>query len=290
MPSSPIEKKHDMVPLKLPDDRREFAFGDEEFQFLAKLANARTGIVLAQHKRDMVYGRLARRLRALDLPTFADYCELLRSPEGEDEISHLINAITTNLTSFFREAHHFEHLGKEVLAPLAANPPKRLRIWSAACSSGMEPYSIAMTLRHAIRDLKGCDARILASDIDSNMLQTGMAGEYNASELENIPREMHRLTRLSERVGKMHMTEELKQLIAFRRLNLMDAWPMKGPFDAIFCRNVVIYFDRPTKEKLFDRMADLLKPGGYLYIGHSETLHGICDRFELVGRTIYRRT
>lgn len=269
---------------------REFAFTDAEFRFLSQLAHSRTGIVLAEHKRDMVYGRLSRRLRALNLADFSAYCELLRSEEGEDEMTHLINAITTNLTSFFRESHHFEHLGKEVLAPLAARPPKRLRLWSAACSSGMEPYSMAMTLRHYFRDLKGCDAKILATDIDSNMLNIGINGEYNASELEGIPREMQRMARLSERVGKMHMTDELKQLISFRKLNLLEKWPMKGPFDAIFCRNVVIYFDKATKQDLFNRMADMLVPGGYLYIGHSETLHNICDRFDLVGRTIYRRT
>lgn len=263
---------------------REFDFDDLHFRFLAGLAHAKTGIVLPEQKRDMVYARLVRRLRALKLDSFADYCSLLQTEEGEGEIAHMINAITTNLTSFFRESHHFDHL-REIAARHHA---PRLRIWSAACSSGMEPYSIAMTLRAALPDIDNRDVKILATDIDSNMLAIGKAGEYTASDLDHLPAGYSRFT-LPCANGRGRMREEIQRLISFKHLNLLGEWPMKGPFDAIFCRNVVIYFDKPTKQALFERMAAITLPGGYLYIGHSENLHGICDRFKPVGRTIYQR-
>jgi chemotaxis protein methyltransferase CheR len=273
-------------------DEREFAFSEKEFRFLVKLVSTSTGIVLAEHKKDMVYSRLARRLRALGMKAFSEYCDYLDSEEGAEEMGNLVNAITTNLTSFFRETHHFDHLRDNVVLPLELNPPeqKRLRIWSAGCSSGMEPYSIAMTVKHALgNNIINWDVRILATDIDTNMLKNGEVGEYNASELTHIPnayhKEIHKIAG-KERIG---MSDALKKLIAFKALNLLEPWPMSGPFDAVFCRNVVIYFDKPTQQKLFNRIADLLTPRGWLYIGHSENLFKVCDRFELVGRTIYRR-
>lgn len=275
--------KHAIQPVD-----REFTFTDKDFRFLASLANSKTGIVLHEQKKDMVYGRLARRLRALGLESFSEYCTLLQQDDTGDEISHLINAITTNLTSFFRESHHFSHLAEEVLKPMVAAGNKRLRIWSSACSSGMEPYSIAMTMRSAIPDIDRWDARILATDIDSNMLNTGIAGEYNASDVEGIPSQYAKGIE-RPKAGRVVMADELKRLVAFRQLNLLEAWPFKGPFDAVFCRNVVIYFDKPTKQQLFKRMAPMIKPGGWLYIGHSENLHGISEDFRLVGRTIYQR-
>lgn len=264
---------------------KEFVFDDIHFRFLAGLANAKTGIQLPDSKKDMVYGRLVRRLRALNLESFAEYCELLQSDQGEAEFSNMINAITTNLTRFFREPHHFDHLREELLK-LSGQP--RIRLWSSACSSGMEPYSMAMTALTALPDMKSRDFRILATDIDSNMLSTGATGEYTAADVENIPAECRKFVQ-SAGGDKVQMSQDLKRLISFKQLNLLENWPMKGPFDMVFCRNVVIYFDKPTKEKLFDRMADMMKPGGWLYIGHSENLHGITNRFELSGRTIYRR-
>ena len=272
-------------------EEREFSFSNEEFRFLADLANRRTGIVLAEHKKDMVYSRLVRRLRALKLKTFAEYCELMQGAEGDDEIGNLVNAITTNLTSFFREKHHFEHLRDHVLAPLASRPPspKKLRIWSAGCSAGMEPYSIAMTVKSAFKDLKSWDAKILATDIDTNMLRTGMTGDYAAEQYDNIPASCRGEVTKLDKEDRIRMSDEMKSLISFKPLNLLEPWPMKGTFDAVFCRNVVIYFDKPTQAKLFSRIADLIGPGGWLYIGHSENLFKVCDRFELVGRTIYRK-
>lgn len=276
-----------MKTLARSPEPREFAFGDDEFNFLAKLVNEHTGIVLAAHKRDMVYSRLARRLRALNLQSFAEYCELVQGPQGDAEMGNLVNAITTNLTSFFREGHHFDHLREQVLLPMAKSGPQKLRIWSAACSSGMEPYSIAMTMRSAIPAIDKWDARILATDIDTNMLRTATAGEYNNSELQNIP--PHYRDQLQNNGSQISMPNNLKSLIAFKPLNLLQAWPMKGLFDVVFCRNVVIYFDKPTQKTLFNRISDTMQPGGWLYIGHSENLSNVCDRFTLTGRTIYRR-
>lgn len=270
-------------------EEREFAFSDRDFRFLADLANKKTGIVLSEQKRDMVYARISRRLRALGFTAFEQYCNLLQSPDGDGEIGNLVNAITTNLTHFFREKHHFEHLKKELLLPLQAQGARKLRIWSAGCSSGMEPYSLAMTVASTLTRIDGWDARILATDIDSNMLNKGMRGEYAMDEYPNIPPACRGDVTCNEKQGTMQMSDELKKLIAFKHLNLLEAWPMRGPFDAIFCRNVVIYFDKPTQARLFDRMAELLEIGGWLYIGHSENLMKVTDRFELVGRTIYRR-
>jgi chemotaxis protein methyltransferase CheR len=237
----------------------------------------------------MVYSRLVRRIRALEVNSFAEYCELLRSPKAEDEMPHLVNAITTNLTSFFREGHHFDHLKENVLFPMMENGERRLRIWSCACSAGMEPYSIAMTMKSAIPDLARWDAKILATDIDSNMINTGIKGEYSNAEFKNIPAEYREYVSENKKNDTISVAQNLRPLVAFKQLNLIEEWPMKGPFDAIFCRNVTIYFDKPTKEVLFDRIADMLKPNGWLYIGHSENLNGISDRFRLEGRTIYHK-
>lgn len=271
----------------LPERKPEFELTDKQFGFLSNLAYERTGIVLPPNKRDMVYGRLVRRLRALRLTGFTDYCDLLAGDGYEEEIGHLINAITTNLTGFFREAHHFEHL-HAVLTARAKKAPGRLRLWSAACSSGMEPYSMAMVLRSAIPNLKGWDAKILATDIDTAMLTRGKDATYLETDVEMVPPSYRRY--ILERDDEMvQMDAKLREMVHFRQLNLLEDWPMKGPFDAIFCRNVVIYFDKPTKIKLFDRLADMLTPKGLLYIGHSENLHGITERFNPIGRTVYER-
>ncbi len=270
-------------------DSREFAFSDEEFRFLSGLVSQQVGIVFGENKKAMVYARLTRRLRALGLPDFRAYCALVE--ESDEEKHHLINALTTNLTRFFREKHHFDHLRTHLLEPLAAKPParKHLRIWSAACSSGMEPYSLAMTVRSVFPDLTGWDARILATDIDTNMLHLGETGLYDATQLTHIPPPYDSQKFFTEKDGEISMAPELKKLIAFRRLNLLEEWPMRGTFDAIFCRNVTIYFDKPTQKDLYERMAELLNPQGWLYIGHSENLTGLSDRFELAGRTTYRK-
>jgi len=269
------------------NSEREFAFSDRDFHFLSQWVNSRTGIVLAEQKRDMVYSRLSRRLRALGIASFASYCELIQSAAGEEEAGNLVNAITTNLTSFFREKHHFDHLHAE-LTKLCSTQDK-VRIWSAGCSSGMETYSIAMVLHSVMKCCGKVDARILATDIDTTMLTAGAKGRYAITECEHIPNEYNEYVHKDKTSDSVLMRDDLKQIITFNRLNLLESWPMKGKFDVIFCRNVVIYFDKPTQKKLFARYADILKPEGWLYIGHSENLQKVCDRFELVGRTIYKK-
>jgi chemotaxis protein methyltransferase CheR len=271
------------------DQGHEFAFSDKQFHFLAHLANQCTGIVLADAKKNMVYSRLVRRIRALGLSGFSDYCNLLESDQAQDEMGHLVNAITTNLTKFFREEHHFEHLSQHVLQPMSAekNSSKRLRVWSAGCSAGMESYSIAMTTMLAIKAMRDWDIKILATDIDTNMLEIATNGIYPVEQYQNIPVMYKDYVALDE--GSMNVVSSVKEIISFKKLNLLEHWPMTGLFDAVFCRNVVIYFDKATQRRLFDRIANLLKPNGWLYIGHSENLFNVSDRFELIGRTIYRK-
>lgn len=274
----------------LRENAREFDFTDADFRFIAEVAYRNTGISLGEKKRDMVYGRIVKRLRQLGFDSFSAYCELLAGPEGEGEIGNLVNAITTNLSGFFRESHHFEHLKEHVLAPLAGlHKPPRVRIWSAACSWGAEPYSIAMTACDALPKVAEWDFKILATDIDTNMLGQGEQGRYSDDQADKIPHAQRLKYTLPVKNEGIVMDDKLKKLIAFKPLNLTGNWPFKGPFHAIFCRNVVIYFDKPTQKILFDRLADMLVPGGMLYIGHSETLHGISARFELTGKTMYRK-
>jgi chemotaxis protein methyltransferase CheR len=262
---------------------------EADFRAIAGMLRHEAGIVLNANKRELVCGRLNRRLHALGLPDFAAYRRLLEAPEGEAERGEMVNALTTNLTSFFREPHHFAYLADQVLAGLPRQDGRRrLRLWSAACSSGEEPYSIAMVVQKALQGRRDWDVRILATDIDSNMVETARRGRYPAERAAAIPA-AHAWAR-SQRDGEsVCMPEDLKAMITFNQLNLLDPWPMRGVFDAIFCRNVVIYFDKDTQRTLFDRMADGLAPGGHLFIGHSETLFRVSERFESLGRTIYRK-
>jgi chemotaxis protein methyltransferase CheR len=271
----------------------EFALQDSDFRHIVKLVMDTAGIVLSEKKRAFIHGRLGRRLRILGLSDFAEYCRLLESPDGDAERHNLINAITTNHTSFFRESHHFEYLAKTILPALAearGNGPGRLRVWSAGCSTGEEPYTIAMTLRGYQPSLADWDVKVLATDLDTNVVAHAAAGVYDAERLESIPAPYRKRYITEQQDGRAFMNDELRSLIMFAPLNLLESWPMRGPFDVIFCRNVVIYFDKPTQRRLFDRYADMLKPDGWLFVGHSESLMSVTSRFDLVGRTIYRRT
>jgi chemotaxis protein methyltransferase CheR len=288
----PVQKQ-DQGAIMLVEKDREFELTDRDYEFLRDLVGKQTGIVLGGHKRQLVYGRLARRLRELGLATFAQYCNYVQQ-NHESELTELVNAITTNLTSFFRENHHFEHLADAALTDILARNAsrRRLRIWSAGCSTGEEPYSIAMTLAETIPDIARWDVRVLATDIDSQVLAKAASGVYPEDRVKDIaPQRMRRWFRRGSgpRAGQVKITEEIQSLISFRQLNLMEQWPMQGPFDIIFCRNVVIYFDKETQKKLFNRYADILVPEGYLYVGHSESLFKTCDRFRLIGRTIYQK-
>jgi chemotaxis protein methyltransferase CheR len=264
-------------------------FGEEDFSALRALVKEHTGIHLTEQKRELVYGRLSRRLRALGLESFRTYRELLEKNEG-DELVQFCNAITTNLTSFFRETHHFQYLREQLLSPRAADPRglRRLRFWSAGCSTGEEPYSLAMTIHEALPDVRRWDVRILATDLDTDVLARGARGLYDEDRVRNLSPE--RIERFFRRQGAgFAVRDELKDLISFRELNLMHTLPMKGPLDAIFCRNVVIYFDKDTQRQLFARVAQLQGPGDILFLGHSENLFRVSDDYTLVGKTVYRR-
>lgn len=270
---------------------REFAFSEEDFQALRTVVKQVTGINLTDAKRELVYARLARRLRALNLKSFREYRKLLKADGGE--LVQLCNAITTNLTAFFREAHHFEYLRTHVLGPLISNPPanRRLRIWSAGCSTGEEPYSIAMTVLEAVPDIQRWDIKILATDLDSNVLARARRGVYSADRLRSMghaARERFFIPFEGEE-NAYEVSPELKRLVTAKSLNLMNPFPMKGPLDVIFCRNTIIYFDKDTQRQLFARVSRLQQPGQILFLGHSETLFRTSDAYTLVGRTIYRR-
>jgi chemotaxis protein methyltransferase CheR len=268
---------------------REFALTDTDFNAIIGLIRETSGIVLGDGKRDLVYGRLAPRLRLLGCRDFAAYLRRLEGPDGADEQTALVNAITTNLTGFFREKHHFEALAADILPRLKKeNAGRRLRIWSAGCSSGQEPYTIAMVLRRTLTDINAWDALVLATDIDSTMVAHAQAGLYDTEAAAGIPPECEKFLEAGPG-GRIAMSDSLKQLIRFKRLNLIGPWPMSGPFDVIFCRNVVIYFDKDTQRVLFDRFADILRPGGWLFIGHSESLHRVSDRFRHLGHTGYQK-
>ncbi|MBV9914268.1 MAG: protein-glutamate O-methyltransferase CheR [Sinobacteraceae bacterium] len=275
----------------MPGHTREFDFADEDFEALRRLVKQITGIHLSEQKRELVYGRLARRLRALQLTSFAQYRRLLAEDNGR-EIVEFCNAITTNLTSFFREAHHFDFLREHLKSVAAAAGTRRVRIWSAACSTGEEPYSIAMTIRESLSDLRGWDIRILATDLDSAVLEQARRGLYAAERLKGLEPQRRarffREQRCAEGISYV-VSEELRSLITFKQLNLMHPLPMRGPLQAVFCRNVVIYFDKDTQRDLFARIALLQRPGDLLFLGHSESLFKVTDSYALLGRTVYRR-
>ena len=273
---------------------REFEFGEEDFQALRKLVKDVTGISLSEQKRELVYGRLARRLRALDLRSFREYRDLLSNDGGGEELVQFCNAITTNLTAFFREPHHFEHLRTQLLEPLVAKPPasRRLRIWSAGCSTGEEPYSIAMTVLETMPDIERWDLRILATDLDSDVLERARRGVYVADRLRTLSAERRQRFFVPSNASKeaaFEVRPELAKLLTVKQLNLMHPFPMKGPFDVVFCRNVVIYFDKETQRELVARIARLQRPGDILFLGHSETLFKVSTDYTLISRTIYRR-
>jgi chemotaxis protein methyltransferase CheR len=270
---------------------REFAFDEQDFEALRALVKASTGINLTVQKRELVYGRLAVRLRALGLRTFREYRQIVAA--DPEEVVRLCNAITTNLTSFFREPHHFEHLRDQFLpAHLDQSAQRRLRIWSAGCSTGEEAYSIAMILLESMPDALDRDVRVLATDVDSDVLATAAAGQYSTERLKGVSdgRVRRFFTEHKERNRSTFVVRpEVRQLVTFKQLNLMQPLPMSGPLDVIFCRNTVIYFDKNTQRELFARIAPLQRPGDLLYLGHSESLLSVSTDYESIGRTTYLR-
>jgi len=254
----------------------EFAFTEGDFRKIAAMVHGDAGIALPDTKATLVYSRLAKRLRALGLSSFKDYCALVAGKDGLDERQKMLAALTTNVTRFFREPHHFEDFANKVLPPLLqrARSGGRVRIWSAACSSGQEPYSAAMTLLSLMPNAGDFDIRILATDIDPNMVVDGRNGVYSENLLAGVSAEHRRRWTTTEASGGVRMADELRALVTFNELNLIGDWPMKGRFDVIFCRNVAIYFEDDTQARLWSRFAPLLQPGGTLYIGHSERIAG----------------
>lgn len=277
-----------------PSRVREFDFTQADFESLRTLVKEQSGITLGEAKRELVYGRVSRRLRALGLSAFADYRRVLAGPEGQDEMIEFINAVTTNLTSFFRESHHFDFLRDEYLKQKVADArgSRRLRIWCSAASTGEEPYSIAISVAEAIPDWERWDIRVLATDLDTNVLQTCVNGVYGEDRVHGMQKS--RLDRFFDAVGdrgrrQYKVKPELAKMISFRQLNLMHPLPMKGPIDVVFCRNVIIYFDKDTQRALFSRIAPLQRPGDVLILGHSESLLKVSDAWTLMGKTIYRK-
>jgi len=270
----------------------EFDFLAADFHAIAEIAKADAGIDLPEAKATLVYSRLAKRVRALGLATFEDYCRTV-STDGEER-GRMIAALTTNVTRFFREPHHFEHLRKNVLEPVAdyVRDGGRLRLWSAACSTGQEPYSMALTVLSVFPNAAELDVRILATDLNPHVVAHGRKGQYRKEEVVDIPANMRSkwLEAVPGESDSMRLCEQARSLVSFRELNLMGTWPFKGPFSVIFCRNVVIYFDRETQGMIWRRLSNLLINDGSLYIGHSERVSGpATNALAAAGITTYRK-
>ena len=264
---------------------KEFDFTVRDFERVRTLIYKRAGIALADSKQEMVYSRLARRLRATGITSFTTYLDALESGRSDEEWDAFTNALTTNLTSFFREAHHFP-----ILADHLKDKREPVTIWCSASSTGEEPYSIAMTLCETYGTLTP-PAHVIATDIDTNVLVTAERGIYTSDRLDTLAPERAKrffLRGKGEQAGMVKVRPELSQLVTFKRLNLLsDAWPVSGPFDVIFCRNVMIYFDKPTQAKILAKFVPLMKPDGLLFAGHSENFLYVSDAFRLRGKTVY---
>lgn len=266
---------------------REFKYRQSDFRAIAAILREEAGISLPDGKAPLVYARLVKRLRSLNLNNFADYVALLRGANSEGERRFMLTALTTNVTRFFREPHHFEHLRSNVLTSLVQSREMgRVRLWSAACSTGQEPYSMAAVVADVVPNAARSNLKILATDIDPTVLEQAETGFYDS--IDGVPPAMRRWF---ERDGSgWSVDPALRSLITFKCLNLNARWPVRGPFDAIFCRNVAIYFDQEIQARLWDSFAGVMQPGATLYIGHSERVSGpAATAFDNVGITTYRR-
>jgi chemotaxis protein methyltransferase CheR len=271
--------------MSRPPEQKEFLFTASDFERVRSMLYKHSGIKLNDSKMDMVYSRLARRLRATGLKTFQDY--LARVEQHQDEEWEVfINALTTNLTAFFREPHHFPLLKEHVLSI----PKRPLRLWCSASSTGEEPYTMAMSMVEAFGTYKP-PVEIIATDIDTNVLNKAKAGVYPMDRVDKLPPDVLKrffLRGSGSNADNVKVRKELSDLISFRQLNLLDTqWPISGPFDVIFCRNVMIYFDKDTQYKILKRFAPMMEPHGLLFAGHSESLHHAADLFKLRGQTVY---
>jgi len=273
---------------------QEHSLSSEEFKFICQLVYDTSGIVLGERKREMVYRRLMRRTRELRISSFKAYYQLLKDDEGI-ELPNFINSITTNLTGFYREKHHFDYLKQHFIPEHINNfgESKRLRVWSSACSTGEEPYTLAITLMESMSDiLNQWDVKILATDLDTQVVEKAKSGIYTMERIEKVDRSIQK--KWFQRSKNQHsndvkVNQKLAQLITFKQLNLLHQWPMNGPFDVIFCRNVLIYFDKPTQSELINRFHELLRPGGILMLGHSESIEKSNNSFDIKGRTVFEK-
>jgi len=272
---------------------REFPFTRHDFRRIAGMLRADAGIVLSETKAPLVYARLVRRLRALGLESFARYCALVETETGGDERQTMMSALTTNVTAFFREPHHFAHLKTRVLprAIEAARRGGRLRIWSAGCATGEEAYSIALSILEVMPDASRFDVRVLATDINAAVLAVAEAGEYDEAALAPVARRLRAdwftATRAGPGRGRFRVGDELRRLVAFRPLNLLSSWPMTAAYHAVFCRNVLIYFDEADQAGVQQRIKSLLAPGGRLYLGAAERVR-VPDGLAADGVTVHR--
>lgn len=267
---------------------------DGEFRALSSLVEGELGIKMPPAKKTLLESRLQKRLRALNLASYAEYCDMLFNRGGmKDELVHMLDLVTTNKTDFFREAHHFEFLADSALERMVRATGPKVSIWSAGCSTGEEPYTLAMVLSEYARSRQGCgfDYSITATDISTRVLEAASKGIYQEDRITPVPAELKKRYFLRSRDASkalVRVVPELRGKISFSRVNLMDdAYPVEGPFDAIFCRNVIIYFDKPTQEALFAKFCEYLKPGGYIFIGHSETLSGAGLPLRKVATSVY---
>jgi len=285
-PASTVARSAGLAPFRRDQGEREFSFSSADFERVRKLIYQHAGISLSPVKQDMVYSRLARRLRATGKNTFGEYLDMLEKG-GADEWERFVNSLTTNLTSFFREPHHFpifaDHLQK-----LGTKRP--IRVWCSAASTGEEPYSIAITVLETF-GANASHVSIFASDLDTNVLATAQKGVYPLERVEKLsPERLKRffLKGTGAQEGYVSVRPELKRLIEFQRVNLLEPnWPVRGPLDIIFCRNVMIYFDKPTQYKILSRFAPLLQPDGLMLAGHSESFLHAADLFKSMGKTVY---
>ncbi|MFA5172324.1 MAG: CheR family methyltransferase [Sulfuriferula sp.] len=267
------------------DNNKEFSFTDRDFSRVREMIYQRAGISLSNNKQDMVYSRLARRLRVLGLSSFTVYLDTLTADAQHDEWEAFTNALTTNLTSFFREAHHFP-----VLAEFVKHRSGEIQIWCSASSTGEEPYSIAMTVCEAFNSLTP-PVKIIATDIDTNVLEIAANGIYQLDRVEKMSDARVKrffLKGKGANEGTVRVKQALRDLITFQPLNLLaSTWPITGPFDAIFCRNVMIYFDKPTQTKILERFAPAMRSDGLLFAGHSENFLNVTNHFKLLSKTVY---
>jgi chemotaxis protein methyltransferase CheR len=264
---------------------KEFKFTIQDFDRVRTLIYKKAGISLASSKQEMVYSRLARRLRIVGIGSFAQYLDDLEGGHNENEWEAFVNALTTNLTSFFREAHHFP-----ILADHVKSAREPISIWCAASSTGEEPYSIAMTLCEVMGSISP-PAHVIATDIDTNVLAAASSGIYSIDRLDKMPSDQAKrffLKGKGAQAGLVRVRPEIRQMVTFKQLNLLsEHWPVTGPFDAIFCRNVMIYFDKPTQGKILSRFIPLMKPNALLFAGHSENFLYASNALKLRGKTVY---